>query len=84
MNLGINWSIPILKKSIKRGGKSESVNLPSVLSHHQIYLSININNVFNNVNRSGYIGNQLSPFFHQPTVAGQSRSITFGMAFLYF
>lgn len=87
VNLSLSWAIPILKRPIKvsKNGKEESVaNVPSFLKYHKINLSFNINNVFNSTNKSGYIGNQLSPFFRQATVSAPARSITFGLMFLYF
>jgi hypothetical protein len=43
----------------------------------------NANNVLNHVNYLGYGGNLLSPFFGQPTRAGQARRVEVGLQFRF-
>jgi len=44
---------------------------------------ISANNLLNNVNYLNYVGNQLSPFYLQPTSAAQARRIEVGMNFRF-
>lgn len=41
----------------------------------------NANNVLNHVNRTGYTGNESSPYFQQATGVGQARDINVGLRF---
>lgn len=87
INLSLNWNFPIFKRSVKtsQDGKSDIVqNIPDSLKYHKLNLTVSVNNVFNTVNRAGFVGNQLSPFFGQPTYSAPARSITFNLLFIYF
>ena len=86
-NLSFSWAIPIMKRSVsveKDGKREPAENLPSLLKYHKLNLTVNVNNLFNTTNKSGFVGNQLSPFFRQATRAAPARSITFNLMFLYF
>lgn len=42
-------------------------------------LSVNINNLFNQTNKRGFVGVQTSPFFGQPTYSDPARNISLGL-----
>jgi len=44
---------------------------------------ISANNLLNRVNYLNYVGNQLSPYYLQPTSAAQARRIEVGMNFRF-
>ncbi|MFV0388221.1 MAG: hypothetical protein ACK5NT_05650 [Pyrinomonadaceae bacterium] len=86
-NLTTTWTIPFLKRpQPKIDGKAieGSESLPGILKYHNLMLTVSINNIFNNVNYRGYIGNQLSPLYGKPTNASSARSINFSLMFIWF
>jgi hypothetical protein len=52
-------------------------------SRYSVEIFGNANNVLNHVNYLGYSGNLLSPFFGQPTRAGQARRVEVGLQFRF-
>ena len=52
-------------------------------SRYSVELFANATNVLNHVNYLAYSGNVLSPFYGQPTRAGQARRIELGMQFRF-
>ncbi len=83
VDLRIGWDIPMFK-SKSRETADKNKNVLNLVKRRAIGFDITIQNVFNRANLEGFVGNQLSPFFGQPTYASQSRSIKFGFRFLFF
>ena len=85
-DLRIGWDIPLFKvesnNSAKDKDKSAKDKKPP--RRKAIGFDIIIENIFNRANLKGFVGNQLSPFFGQPTYASQPRGITFGLRFMFF
>ncbi len=48
-----------------------------------INLNVNVRNLFNTANLTNYVGVQTSPFFGQPTVARNARSVDIGLSFIF-
>jgi hypothetical protein len=42
-----------------------------------------VSNLLNHTNRTGFVGNQLSPFFGQPTSAMPARRIEMGLSLMF-
>ncbi len=78
-DLTIGFDLPIFKRKEFRKIKEE---VPGVIKNRSIGIDITIQNLFNDSNFSGFVGNQLSTFFRKPTASGPARSIRFGLRFM--
>jgi hypothetical protein len=48
---------------------------------YNLFFSVNLNNLTNHTNLTGYSGNMQSLNFMQPTAAGQARRVSVSMGF---
>ena len=85
VNLGVNWSIPFIRRwGVKSRKKEPSNGSPNSTKYHRLHLSLYVNNLLNSTNERFYVGNKMSPFFGEATSAASSRSFRFGLTFFYF
>ena len=60
------------------GGPVQMVTMDGNASRYRLDLYLQVFNVFNNTNYNAFIGNQLSPYFGQPTSAAPPRRVELG------
>lgn len=70
-DLRLQWKLPMKYLGFGQDNK-RSINL-----------NANIRNLFNTANLTNYVGVQTSPFFRQPTLARDARSIDLGFSFIF-
>ena len=85
-DLRIGWDLPLfrIEASSSAEDKDKSAKDKKKPRRKAIGFDVAIENIFNRANLKGFVGNQLSPFFGQPTYVNQPRSITFGFRFMFF
>lgn len=85
-DLHIGWDLSLFKVEANNSteDKDKSAKDKKKPRRKAIGFNVAIENIFNHANLKGFVGNQMSPFFGQPTYANQPRSITFGSRFMFF
>jgi HSP20 family molecular chaperone IbpA len=65
--------------------KKESGNRNSMFNFlgQKLSVTLSIQNLFNQTNRQGFVGNRLSPFFLRATSAAPARTVQFRMAYSF-
>ena len=66
-----------------RGSHHTLANLSGAPARYRISFNVNVQNLTNRVNRTGFNGTMTSPFFRQPTGITGARKIDVGMSFSF-
>lgn len=72
-----------ISRQFKLKKESTDKNSPFNLLGQKLTVSLSIQNLFNQTNKQGFIGNQLSPFFLRATYALPARTIQFRTAYSF-
>lgn len=72
-----------LSRQFKIKKESTNKNSPFNFLGQKLTINLSIQNLFNQTNRQGFIGNQLSPFFLRATSASPARTVQFRLAYSF-
>ncbi len=72
-----------LSRQFKVKKESANKNSPFNFLGQKLTISLSIQNLFNQTNRQGFVGNQLSPFYLQPTSALPARTVQLRLAYSF-
>lgn len=88
VDLKLGWSIPIAKSGAAKDSTAnqtsdDKIAGSSIFKKRSLGVDITVQNLFNQTNLRNFIGNQLSPFYRQATVAAPARRIQIGLSFFF-
>lgn len=72
-----------LSRQFKIKKESTDKNSPFNFLGQKMTISLSIQNLFNQTNRQGFVGNRLSPFFLRATSASSARTVQFRLAYSF-